>query len=275
MATDSVDKNRLKQLLHDYGSLIKIVEALNQQKQILEADVRHLQELQAEKTQLAQQKAILETETKSLASLKEGLNKGTNFLKQEVKTYQAESSKLKSQIKELTQMKGALNKQIERMEQRKNLLIRELEPLEKNLKYKENLDRQIDEARISLNALEARLQADERRLKIFDAFLGLVQANDWPGLDTFAAVLPSLLQDSRQKPYSVELLRGHVIAQLAGNAFNVISCSHCSGEFIVNKPSRDKFYQCPMCHSMISISIKLELANILHAQLESNTPRNP
>ena len=88
MATDPIDKNRLKQLLHDYGSLIRIVEALNQQKQILEADVIHLQELQEEKKQLAQQKTTLETETKSLASLKAGLNKSTNFIKQELKTYQ-------------------------------------------------------------------------------------------------------------------------------------------------------------------------------------------
>jgi hypothetical protein len=53
MATDPIDKNRLKQLLHDYGSLIRIVEALNQQKQILEADVIHLHELQEEKKQRA------------------------------------------------------------------------------------------------------------------------------------------------------------------------------------------------------------------------------
>jgi len=276
MATDPIDKNRLKQLLHDYGSLIRIVEALNQQKQILEADVIHLQELQEEKKQLAQQKTTLETETESLASLKAGLNKSTNFIKQELKTYQSESYKLKSQIEKLTQTKCILNEQIERMDQRSNLLIRELEPLEKNLKYKENLDMQINEARISLNALEARLQADARRLKIFDAFLGLVQANDWLDLDAFAAVLPDFLKDSRQKSYSVELLRSHVITQLAGNAFNVISCSNCGGEFIVNKPSRSKFYQCPMCHSMISISIKLELDDILRAQLDSNNaPGNP
>lgn len=276
MSTDPIDKNRLKQLLHDYGSLIRIVEALNQQKQILEADVRHLQELQEEKKQLTQQKATLGTETKSLASLKAGLNKSTDFLKQEVKTYQAESYKLKSQIEQLTQMKGAIKNQLESMAQRRNLLISELEPLEKNLNYKENLDKSIEEARISLNVLEGKLQAEARRLKIFNAFLGLVQANDWRELDTFAVVLPDFLKESRQKSYSVELLRSHVIAQLAGNAFNVISCSNCGGEFVVNKPSKNKFYQCPMCHSMISISIKLELDDILSAQLESNnTPQNP
>jgi DNA repair exonuclease SbcCD ATPase subunit len=270
MTAKPIDPHELKQLLKEYGSLPRGIEALKEEKAKLEAAVQGLKELQVIKTKLVQEKADLEHEVESLVELKAKLEKDENLFEDKIKECKASVQKLKTEISELKRKQSVLEKEIEKREQRRNFLIEELKPLEDNRKVKQNLDNEIAKTKASLEDLENMLKAESRKIEIFNAFLGLIRATNWQELDLFSAALPGFLKESREKQYSVELLKKYIIDRLTGKTANLLSCRNCGAEFVVNKVPEYSGYQCPVCHMSISIYTKIDLADILSAQI--NTP---
>ena len=267
MIAKAFNPEKLKDLLHEYGSLANAIEVLEKEKASLETEVQHLQGLKAEKADLMQKNSQLETEVQSLAEFKAKLDEDTQLRAKEMTGCETSVSHLKAEIKNWRREKSALQQEIEEREQRRNCLIKELKPLEKNIKFKEDLDREIGKATVRLESVETRLKAEARRLEVFDAFLALVQAGDWHELQLFSSILPDLLRESQEKSYSVETLRNHIVNYLAGNTSNVLSCGSCGAEFFVNGPPRYSSYQCPSCHMSIMVRTKVELADILRSLL--------
>lgn len=231
MTTRPIDQEKLKALLLEYGSLAKANDALKKEKAILETEVQHLQELKAEKTQLVQEKAQLETSIRSLAELKTKLANNNEILDRKTKSYEKSVSELKTEVEGLERKKSAIGKEISDREQRRRYLTEELKPLEENLKLKSDLDEKIAEATVRLKSLETRLEGERERFEVFDAFLGLIQAGDWHQLELFSNILPAILKESREKSYSVDILRNHIINRITGKTVNILSCGNCGAAF--------------------------------------------
>lgn len=272
MASKPIDTEKLTKLLAKYGPLEKAVEVLEEERSTLEAEVQKLKAerkgFEASVAELKQQETELKTEVKSLGEIKDSLHKKNELLESEMKNFKTSVSQLKSDLTVLRQERFALEKEIKEGEEKKDILVAEIKTLEETLGFKKSLDKEIAEHKLILEQLEARVNGEAERLELLDAFLGLVQAKDWQQLESFARDAPKLVEHARQGTYSVDLLRKYIVDQLTGNVAGILCCSNCGAEFAVNKPP-DKIsgYRCPVCGMSYSVSVKVELVDILKSQL--------
>lgn len=272
MTSKPIDTEKLTKLLAKYGSLEKAVEVLEEKKPKLEAEVQKLkaerEELEASLAKLKQQETELETNVKSLGGIKDSLSKNKELLESQMKGFKTSISQLKADVKALKEKRVILEKVVREDEEKRDILVAEIESLEETLEFKKSLDKEIAENKLILDQVKARINAEAERLEVLDAFLGLVQANDWQQLESFARSAPKLLEQAREGKYSVDLLRKYMVEQLTGKVAGVLSCSNCGAEFAVNKPP-EKFlgYLCPVCGIRHSVSVKVELGDTLKSQL--------
>ncbi len=272
MTSKPIDTEKLTKLLAKYGSLEKVVEVLEEEKPKLEAEVQKLKaerdELEASLAKLKQQETELEKNVKSLGGIKDSLSKNNELLESQMKGFKTSISQLKADVKALKEKRAILEKAVKEDEEKRAILVAEIESLEETLEFKKSLDKEIVEHKHILKQVKARINTEGERLEVLDAFLGLVQANDWEQLESFARSAPKLLEQARQGTYSVGLLRKYIVEQLTGKVAGVLSCNNCGAEFAVNKPPEKILgYQCPVCGMRHSVSVKVELADILKSQL--------
>ena len=279
MTSKPIDTEKLTKLLAKYGSLEKAVEVLEEEKPKLEAEVQKLKverkELEASLAKLKQQETELETNVKSLGEMKDSLSNNNELLESEMKGFKTSISQLKADVKALKEKRSVLQKAVKEDEEKRDILVAEIEPLEETLEFKKSLDKEIVEHKHILEQVKARINTEGERLEVLDAFLGLVQANDWQQLESFAGSAPKLVKQACEGKHSVDLLRKYMVEQLTGKVAGVLSCSHCGAEFVVNKPAQEVLgYQCPVCGMRHSVSVKVELRDILKSQLHPRDAKN-
>jgi len=267
-----IDSGKLKDHLSRYPSLANVVDALEEQKSTLEPEVDKLSvernELEVSVKELKQQRKGLESKSKALNKKVVRLDKNCRLLENRRKALQSQLSQSKIDIGILEAKRMALEKETMQYEERKGVLASEIKSMEETAEHKKTLENDIAILKTTEKELQAKTKSEARRLRVLDAFLGLVRTTNREDLRGFARVLPSLLEESYERKYSTHLLLKFIIHQLAGNAADGLSCGHCGADFVVNKQSTRMTgsYQCPVCGSF-NVSTSVELCNVLKDQL--------
>ncbi|GAI79468.1 unnamed protein product, partial [marine sediment metagenome] len=252
------DKGKtLLNLLTEYGGLSQANQALNLKISALEKEVYGLEEkaalkgkIQADVDSLKAEKASLETHVAELHAQKDQLSK----VKGEVSSLSKKQTELESEIAELESYKAGVTEKIKLLEETTGGL--------------EKRKAEYDEVTARLSEVEERLTRENKRLRIFGSFLGIVKSSAIEKLDEFAQNLPYFIDDVKAGNHSPKLIRNMLIQELTGGTLQVLKCTQCGVMFVVNKkPVVTKNGYCPLCGSDYYVKVDKEALDILKEDL--------
>lgn len=247
----------LLQMLAEYGSLSEANKTLKAKVQLLEKETSNLDqkaqlkgEIEGNITEFKAEKASLEAYVSQLYDQKNKLDN------------------IKSDISSLVEKKDGLEKEITGLETYKSSLSEDIQSEEKKTGDLKELKAEHDVVSASLSETKAKLKQEKRRLEIFESFIGLVQSSSIPHLENFIEGLPYQLSLIKAGKHSPELLRKMIIRNLTGDTLQVLKCSSCKANFVVDKPSNiGGDYNCPICGLSSNVKIDKDALTILKAAL--------
>jgi len=226
----------LLQMLAEYGSLSEANKTLGAKAQLLEKETSNLD-------QRAQLKGEIEGNITELKTEKVSLEAYVSQLYQQKNTL----DNIKSDISSLAEKKDEIKQEITGLETYKGSLSDDIKSMEKKVVNLKELEAKYDAVSASLSETEAKLNQEKRRLEIFESFLGWVQSSSIPQLEVFIEGLPSQLDLVKAGKHSPELLQKMIIQNLTGGTLQVLRCSSCEANFVVDKPFNAFGYCCPIC----------------------------
>ena len=258
VATSHDGGKELLKTMEEYGGLAQASKALQIKVGGLSKQVAGLEEQAKLKGKIEGEVVKLKTEKASLEAYVAGLHDQKDELdhmKGEVSLLGEKKANLEHEISELEDYKGSLEDDIKSREHK----VSDLGELE--LKRSELFQ--------SLSEIEAKVKKDERRWKIFESFLGFIQSSSpLPQLENFIEVLPGLLDSMKHGKYSPELLRRHILQQLAGPELQLLKCTSCQARINIDKPpNKLGDYYCPSCGFSHTVVVDKDALGILKAML--------
>ncbi len=253
VATTKDKGKMLLDMLTEYGGLSQANQALKLKINALEKEATGLEEkaalkgkIQADIDALKAEKASLEPYVSELHAQKDQLGK----VKNEVGYLSKKQTEIEHEIANLESYKTGLTEKIK-------LLGETTGGLEKR-------KAEYDEVTASLSEVEKRLARENKRLRIFDSFLGFVKSSAIEPLEEFAQNLPGFIDDAKAGNHSPKLIRNMLIQELTGGTLQVLKCTQCGVEFVVDKqPSVTGNYYCPLCGMAYYIKVDKDALEIL------------
>jgi len=244
-------------MLTEYGSLSEANKTLKAKVQLLEKETSNLDqkaqlkgEIEGKINELKAEKASFEAYVSQLYDQKNKLDN------------------IKSDISSVVEKKDGLEKEITGLETYKSSLSEDIKSEEKKTGDLKELKAEHDVVSASLSETKAKLKQGKRRLEIFESFIGLVQSSSIPHLENFIEGLPYQLSLIKAGKHSPELLRKMIIRNLTGDTLQVLKCSSCKANFVVDKPSNiGGDYNCPICGLSSNVKIDKDALTILKAAL--------
>ena len=273
---EPLGSKKLAELLANYGSLVKVVDALGAKKSVLEPEVAALekknQQLEASVESFKQERKELEAQVKSLGKTREELTKEVQEKEGKVKSLGESLAEQEAELSNLQQQRAALSDEVKQLEGKQGVLVGKLEQLKKAVAdeedAKKSLEAEIAKLKSTHDEVETRLEEKRTRLKAFESFLGLLHATSKEQLLSRVKELPEILTQALEKEYSSETLWDCIISRLSGNAGSIFYCKRCNAEFAANKPAPEHLgYTCPICSLRQDVSVKKQLGDILKPQL--------
>lgn len=260
LATFHDGGKELLKTLTEYNGLFQAAKALQIKVEGLSKQVAGLEEQAKFKGKIEGEVVKLEAEKASLEAYIAGLHDQKNELdhiKSEVSLLTEKKANLEHEISELEVYGGSLADEIKSKEQK----VSDLKDLE--LKHSALIQ--------SLSEIEVKVKYDERRWKIFESFLGFVQSSSpLPELENFIEVLPGLLDSIKHGKFSPELLRRHILQQLAGPELQLLKCTSCQARIIIDKPPNMLgTYYCTCCGLSHTVVVDKDALAILKAALSA------
>ncbi|MFC1966481.1 hypothetical protein ACFLWI_06010 [Chloroflexota bacterium] len=246
----------LFQMLAEYGSLSEVNKTLQVKAQLLEKETSNLEQRAQLKGEIEGKITELKTEKSSLEAYVSELYDQKNKL-----------DNIKSDISSLAEKKDELKQEIAEMETCKGSLSDDIKSKEKKTGDLKDLELKHAAVLASLSETETKLDKDKRWLELFESFLGLVQSSSIPQLEKFIEELPYLLSLVKAGKYSPETLRKMVIKNLTGDALQVLKCTSCQVNFVVDKSSNLEGYYCPICGLSLFVNVDKDALAILKAAL--------
>lgn len=258
------DKGKmLLNMLTEYNSLSQANQALKLTVGVLEKEAAGLEEkaalkgkIQADIDALKAEKASLEPYVSELHVQKDQLGK------------------VKNEVSQLSNKQTEIEHKIANLESHKASLTEEIKLLEETTGGLEKRKAEYDAVSASLSEVEERLSRENRRLRIFDSFLGFVKSSAIEKLDEFTQNLPYLIDDVKAGNHSPELIRNMLIQELTGGTLQVLRCTQCEVEFVLDKqPSVTGNYYCPLCGLGYYVKVDKDALEILKTELFN--PKKP
>ena len=266
VATTKDKGKMLLDMLTEYGGLSQANQALKLKINALEKEATGLEEkaalkgkIQADIDALKAEKASLEPYVSELHAQKNKLEKVMG----EVASLSKKQTEIGNQIADLESHTAALNQEIKLLEETTGGL--------------EKRKAEYDEVTASLSQVEKRLARENKRLRIFDSFLGFVKSSAVEGLEEFAADASYFVEAAKNGNHSPKLIRNMLIQKLTGGTLQVLKCDSCGVKFVVDKkPVVTNNGYCPLCGMDYYVKVdkdaleilKTELFNLKNAQFE-------
>ena len=266
VATTKDKGKMLLNILTEHNSLSQANQALKLTVGVLEKEAAGLEEkaalkgkIQADIDALKAEKASLEPYVSELHVQKDQLGK------------------VKNEVSQLSNKQTEIEHKIASLESHKVVLNQEIKLLEEMTGDLEKRKAEYDAVMASLSEIEERLTKENKRLQIFDSFLGFVKSSAIEKLEEFAPNLPDFIDDAKAGNHSPKLIRNMLIQKLTGGTLQVLKCDSCGVKFVVDKkPVVTKNGYCPLCGMDYHVKVdrdaleilKTELFNLKNAQFE-------
>jgi len=255
--TSQDDGKELLQMLSEYSNLSEAskamqakVQALGKEADGLEQQAKLKGKIEGDITKLKAEKVSLEAYVAQLYEQKDLLEK------------------LKKEANSLIHKKAGLVQEIADLETYKESLGNEIKSLEKTTGALEELKTEYDAVSAKLSEIDDRLIREERRLQVYDSFLGVVQSSSVVQLEKFAKDLPYFIKDVKEGKHSPELIRTMLLNNLTESTLQVLKCGSCGVKFVVDKQSSiiDNYY-CPLCGTTYAVKVDKDFLAILKEEL--------
>ena len=252
------DKGKLLlDMLAEYGGLSQTNQALQLKVGSLEKEAAGLEEkamlkgkIQADIEALKAEKATLEPYITELHAQKDEL------------------SKVKEEVSYLSKKQAQIENEIADQEFHKATLTEEIKLLKETTGGLEERKAEYDAVSASLSEVEEKLASENKRLQIFDSFLGFVKSSAVEALETFADNAAYYVEAVKNGKSSSKLVRNMLIQELTGGILQVLKCTQCGGEFVVDKkPVVPDNYYCPLCGSGFYVKVDKDALEILREDL--------
>ncbi len=249
--------------LSECGGLKETINSLKNREKLLEQRLSNLEEqaklkgeLDFDVTKLKTAKSSLEPYVAKLQQQKDELG----HVNKELKTKNGELEQVKNEVSTLGAKRNILFQDTNKMEQHNSSLVKEVKSKEQRLI---DLKQQESQRQNELKQIEDKVNHKQRSWKVFESFLGLVQAQLPGGPEKFVEDLLILIKRQKEN-ISPDFLTGYVLQQLAGPSLKLWKCSRCQARFAIDKPA-ELFtgYCCPACMNILGNKVDQEAADIL------------
>lgn len=182
--------------------------------------------------------------------------------------------KVKNEVGYLSKKQTEIEHEIANLESYKTGLTEKIKLLEETTGGLEKRKTEYDEVTAGLSEVEKRLARENKRLQIFDSFLGFVKSSAIEPLEDFAQNLPGFIDDAKAGNHSPKSIRNMLIRELTGGTLQVLKCTECGVEFVLDKqPSVTGNYYCPLCGLGYYVKVDKNALEILKTELFN--PKNP
>ena len=122
--------------------------------------------------------------------------------------------------------------------------------------------------------LELKVNKEKARWKVFEGFLGLVNASSIDDLRKAARTMPKIVEEAQDDKYKPEFLKNSILKDLAGPGFQTLRCTSCDLRFAVGRSaSKDANYHCPICGMLHSVTVDKDVGMILKEALANANPQ--
>ncbi len=254
----------LLQMLNDYGSLSKTIEASQAKVQLLEKQVAGLEQQAALKSKLGAEIAKLEVE-------KEGLKSDVA----ELDSRKVELNQEKSELDYATKQKAAITEAITKLEKHREFLLDDIKVREEEVSdfKKQQLER--DALLESIAQAQAEANQQKKNREILESFLSFLQSTSPAAVEGFVADLPWLLDAVKQGRYSAESLKRRILNELTGGKLETLSCKRCGVVYFVNKLPKADNRGCPYCGVPYFVEIEKDALEIFKKELLEAKKQQP
>ena len=252
------DKGKmLLDMLTEYSGLSQANQALKLTVGVLEKEAAGLEEKAVLKGKLQADIDALKAEKASLEPYVSELHTQKNKLE-----------KVMGEVASLSKKQMELENEIANLESYKTGLTEEIKSLEETTGDLEKRKTEYAAVKASLSEVEERLARENRRLQIFDSFLGFVKSSAIEKLEGFAADATYFVEAAKNGKHSPQLVRNMIIQELTGGTLQVLRCTQCGVEFVVDKkPVVTKNDYCPLCGSDYHVKVDKDALEILKEDL--------
>ncbi len=253
--TTAKDKGKtLLYMLTEYGSLSQANQALKLNISALEKEASGLEEKAALKGKIQADIDALKVEKAGLEPY--------------VSEFHAQKDKVKGEVSSLSEKQTEIEHEIINLESHKATLTEEIRLLEETTGDLEKRKAEYDELSASLSEVNDRLKRENKRLQIFDSYLGIVKSSEIEELEKFARDLPYFIDSVKAGNHSPKLIRTMLMQQLTGGTLQVLKCDSCRVKFVIDKkPVVTGNYYCPLCGFNFYVKVDKNALEILKEEL--------
>jgi len=252
------DKGKaLLDMLTEYGGLSQVNQALKLKISTLEKESAGMEEKAALRGKIQAEVETLKAEKASLESHVTGLHAQKNQL-----------DKVKGEVSALSRKQAEIENEIANQEYYQIGLTEKITLLEETTGDLEERKVEYDAVKSSLAEVEERLAHENKRLQIFDSFLGFVESSAVEKLETFSVDAAYFVEEAKSGRHSPQLIRNMIIQELTGGTLQVLKCTQCEVKFVVDKkPVVTKNGYCPLCGSDYHVKVDKDALEILKEDL--------
>jgi predicted nuclease with TOPRIM domain len=262
VATSHDGGKELLKTLTEYNGLFQAAKALQIKVEGLSKQADGLEERAKLKGKIEGEIAKLKAEKASLEAYVAGLQDQKDEL-----------DHIKAEVGALDEKKAVLLKEVSDLKMRMNSVADDIKAEEVIVSNLKEIEWKYEELLHNLAQVEAKVNRDKKRWEVFEGFLGLVQSSSMAELQKSTRTLPKLLEVVQEGNYSPEFLKGFILKDLVGSAFQVMKCRSCDARFYIDKPPPVGGYQCPMGGFGHSVAVDKDALAVLQVALANAKPR--